>query len=249
MHRDRLPRYAPTPPFQFSLGTLLGVVTGFAVFLAVAVQLGFGAFLLFIWITSLFVMWVSERFARPAGYLFWGGALVMLLFYLVPAVQPARTGGRRPQCVNNLKQLALGLQEYADACKCFPPAYIADEQGRPMHSWRVLVLPYIEGKALYDRYDFSEPWDGPHNRQLAKEMPAVFHCPQDGPAGGTTTSYMAVVGPETIWPGSKPMPLGKIRDGLSNTIILVEVADSGVNWMEPRDVPFSAIQAGINPPQ
>jgi prepilin-type processing-associated H-X9-DG protein len=187
-----------------------------------------------------------------ARVLFVGGVLCLGTSLLWPRVgsAPAR---RRSQCVDNLKLLALGLQEYVDVYKCFPPAYIADEQGRPVHSWRVLVLPYIEQKALYDQYDFNEPWDGPNNRELARQMPDVFHCPSDEPLGGAQndkpTSYVAVVGSETLWLGSETMPLGEIRDGLSNTILLVEVTNSGIPWTEPRDLPSSAIQAGINPPQ
>jgi hypothetical protein len=187
---------------------------------------------------------VKEWVAR---FVFVGGLLFMAAWLLKPGVG-SLPAVRRERCTNNLKQLALGLQEYAAIYNCFPPAYVVDEQGRPMHSWRVLVLPYVDGKAIYDRYDFSEPWNGPRNRELANEMPAAFHCPSDGLGDGTTTSYVAVVGPETLWPGSDTVPLHEIVDGLSNTILLVEVADSAINWMEPRDLPFSAVQTGINPP-
>jgi prepilin-type processing-associated H-X9-DG protein len=111
-------------------------------------------------------------------------------------------------------------------------------------------LPYIEGKALYERYNFDEPWDSPNNRLLANEMPDAFRCPSDALGVRTTsTSYVAVVGPETTWPGSQPMSLDTISDGWSKTILLVEVANSGIDWMEPRDLPFSSIHAGINPKQ
>ena len=55
---------------------------------------------------------------------------------------------------------------YEDEHGCFPPAYVADASGRPMHSWRVLILPYLDQQQLYDQYDFSEPWNGPNNQQL-----------------------------------------------------------------------------------
>ena len=100
--------------------------------------------------------------------------------------------------------MGVALLTYHDTYGSFPPAYIADDQGRPMHSWRVLILPYLEEKSLYDRYDFSEPWDGPDNSQLAAEMPKVYRCRSDSCSlSPTDTSYLAVVGDGTIWPGAK----------------------------------------------
>ncbi len=237
----------PEQPFQFSLFTMLATVTWLSALLAAGAALGALGVAAVVWISSIFVMANSKRFLKPARWVCLGSLLMGLIVLIIPAVQ-APQHVSRPRCANELKYLALGLLEYADAHTCFPPAYVADEQGRPMHSWRVHILPYIEEKALYAQYDFSEPWDGPHNRLLASRMPRGFHCPRDGPEGGTTTSYVAVVGPETVWPGSDSMPLRMIKDGMSNTIILVEVANSGINWMEPRDLPFSAVARGINSP-
>ena len=66
---------------------------------------------------------------------------------------------------NNLRQIALALQSYHQANGCFPPAYVADKNGKPMHSWRVLILPYLGFDDLYKAYDFTEPWDGPNNKK------------------------------------------------------------------------------------
>jgi prepilin-type processing-associated H-X9-DG protein len=169
-------------------------------------------------------------------------------FLLLPAVN---SGGSpiRSQCTNNLKQIGLGLQNYADVYRCFPPAYTTDAAGKPMHSWRVLILPFIEQQALYKRYDFNEPWDGPNNSLLAKEMPIVFHCPADKANPGTLTDYVAIVGPETIWQANRGATFDEVTDGSSNTIAVVEATGLGVNWMEPRDLPFSAVANGINPKQ
>ncbi|MEZ6114117.1 MAG: DUF1559 domain-containing protein [Pirellulaceae bacterium] len=83
---------------------------------------------------------------------------------LLPAVQTAREAARRSQCSSNLKQIELALHNYHDTFKSFPPAYIADANGRPMHSWRVLILPFMEQRELYDQCRFDEPWDGPNNQ-------------------------------------------------------------------------------------
>ncbi|HUY93010.1 MAG TPA: DUF1559 domain-containing protein [Pirellulales bacterium] len=176
-----------------------------------------------------------------------GGVLIALL---LPAVQAAREAARRSQCSNNLKQIGLALQNYADVYKEFPPQYLADENGKPMHSWRVLILPYMEQQALYDQYDFNEAWDGPHNSQLAAQMPAVFRCPSDPvtATGGTITSYVGVSGPGTIFDGPKSANFANITDGLSNTLAVVEFAGGGVHWMEPRDLDASQLSGIVSPP-
>ncbi|MCH5377127.1 MAG: DUF1559 domain-containing protein, partial [Planctomycetes bacterium] len=162
-----------------------------------------------------------------------------LLMCLLPAVQAAREAARRYMCVNNLKQISLALLNYHDDYRCFPPAYVADADGKPMHSWRVLILPYIEERSLYDQYDFSEPWDGPNNRKLLSKMPHVYACPSQ-PRGTNdpaafATSYVAVVGPRTAWPGVKSTKVADITDGTSNTIMVVELSGQQIPWMEPRD--------------
>ena len=84
--------------------------------------------------------------AALVGVVLCGGILTALL---LPAIQAAREAARRASCSNNLKQINLALLNYENAHKCFPPAYIPDEDGTPMHSWRVLILPYLEQNALY----------------------------------------------------------------------------------------------------
>jgi len=172
---------------------------------------------------------------------------VVLVALLLPATQMARSGPRHP-CLNNLHRVGIALGNYHARHLCYPPPYVADAQGRPLVSWRVLLLPYLERKDLYDQWKkhSDEPWNGPHNSKLSKTVLELFHCPSDtGPP--TETSYVAVVGHDTIWPGTGKVNDSKITDGLSNTLILVEVANSGINWMEPRDLDFGNRSPGINP--
>ncbi|MGH7195112.1 MAG: DUF1559 domain-containing protein [Candidatus Saccharimonadales bacterium] len=174
------------------------------------------------------------------------GVAVLFVALMIPVVQNARESARRSSCNCNLKQIGLALQTYADVYKCYPPAYITDERGNRMHSWRVLLLPFMEQKPLYDRYDFSEPWNGPNNRQLAAYMPPVYSCPSDDGRGSGEVSYLAVTGPGTVWPGSRCTGWGDIKDGTSNTICIAEAVGSGIHWMEPRDLPFEALAKGVN---
>ena len=159
---------------------------------------------------------------------------VVLVALLLPTVQPARSG-RRNTCMNNLHQIGLALSSYHAWHGCYPPAYVADAQGRPLESWRVLLLPYMDNRPLYDQWKQhrNEPWNGPQNSKLSQTVLEFLHCPSDtGPI--TDTSYVAVVGPGTIWPGTVQVGNSQITDGTSNTLVLVEVTNSGINWMEPR---------------
>ncbi len=164
--------------------------------------------------------------------------LLVLVALLLPAVAAAREAAPRSQCANNLRQIASALHNYHDTYECFPPAYVCGKDGRPMHSWRVLILPHLECDALYKQYDFSEPWDGPKNRLLAENMPSVYRCPSAEKRRDNRppmTSYVVVTGPGTLWPGTESRRFADCRDGTANTLLVVELADSDIHWMEPRD--------------
>jgi hypothetical protein len=179
------------------------------------------------------------------------GGVAMLFFaaVIVPALSSGRSAGRRTQCLNNIRNIAFALHNYSAEYGSLPPAYIADGSGRPMHSWRVLILPYLDRSDIYSLYHFDEPWDGPENSKLHELVVDVFACPEDGSRSKPTdTSYVAVVGPETIWPGESGMKLDYVADGLAHTILVVEVAKSGIHWMEPRDLNFSQMAKTINAP-
>jgi len=164
------------------------------------------------------------------------GTLVAIVLFL-PVVQAPRGPHHQGYCMNNLHQIGLAVLTYEAQYHCFPPAYIPDKDGKPMHSWRVLILPNLQHKDLYQQYNFNEPWDGPNNRKLLAKRPNFFACPVDKNAGATTTSYVAVVGKNALWRAGKPRSLDELalHEGASNTVMLVEVANSGINWTEPRD--------------
>jgi len=167
------------------------------------------------------------------GLLICGGILAALL---LPAVQQAREAARRSQCKNNLKQIGLALHNYHDVYNSFPPAFVADENGNPMHSWRVLILPFIDEQALYAQYRFDEPWNGPNNSLLLNRMPIVFRCPSHGTPTDTNTAYAAVYGPNSVFQGSSSVAIRQILDGTSNTLAVGEVTAASIPWMQPLDV-------------
>ena len=172
-----------------------------------------------------------------------GGILVALMLPAIRAFQASnsfeaeRELTRRMQCSNNLKQIGLALLNYDSVNRCFPPAVFADNRGKPMESWRVAILPYLEQQALYEQYDPKQPWDSPQNRALGNIVLPTFRCPSDHGKIDTETNYVMIVGKDTL--GGTPNEAVKIRDiidGTSNTIMVVEVSGLGINWEEPRNV-------------
>ena len=117
-----------------------------------------------------------------------------------------------------------------------------------MHSWRVLLLPFLGQQELYADYNFAEPWDSPNNRRLLTRRPGVYAFPGDDSDGGSITNYLAVVGPETIWPGAKSTKIKDVRDGTSLTIFVVENEGSGIQWTEPRDLDFTKFDLMLKDP-
>jgi prepilin-type processing-associated H-X9-DG protein len=155
---------------------------------------------------------------------------------------------RRAQCMNNLKQIGLALANYQDAFGSLPPAYIADADGRPMHSWRVLILPFLDQQRLYDQYNFREPWNGPNNSKLLDRMPSVFTCPSRNSYPTSLTSYVAITGPGTMFRGAGSSKFTDVSDGLDETITVVESLNIVVPWTAPTDLDVRTISLRINDP-
>src|SRR5262249_16289055 len=138
---------------------------------------------------------------------------------------------------------------YHSLYNAFPPAYIADENGKPMHSWRVLILPFIEQSTVYNQYDFREPWDGPNNIKLLNSMPNNLACPSRFPSPTNLTTYVAVTGPGTIFPDGSRTEIKDITDGTSNTLMIVEVANTDIPWTAPWDLDVRTMSFRINDPK
>lgn len=169
--------------------------------------------------------------------------LLVVIVLLLPSICAAREAARRMQCANQMKQLVLALLNYREINGCFPPAYIADKNGKSVHSWRVLILPYCEQIALSKQYSFKEPWDGPNNKKLLPSQINGWACPCDGDTwpAGPYINYVAVVGTNTAWSNGK---LQKLTDEQAKTtIMLVEVTGANISWSEPRDLDLDHLAA------
>jgi hypothetical protein len=161
-----------------------------------------------------------------------GGATAIV----VPVVATARSEAQRAQSEGHLKMLAVAILSYHEEWGQFPPAVVKDSQGKPLYSGRVLLLPYLEQQSLYDAWNLSQPWDSPQNLPLARTTLEYFHDPSAGKGRLSQTDYLFVTGRGTIFEDGPPIHLYDVTDGSSNTILMVEVKQSGINWAEPRDL-------------
>lgn len=181
---------------------------------------------------------ISERSPLPglgitqaepiAVALLWG---VRMDRSMATSSEPAQ----RMQSINNMKQILLAMHNYHADNKRFPPAYKADKDGKPLLSWRVLILPMIEYGELYDQFHLDEPWDSEHNKKLIAKMPPEYRSP-NSKAGEGKTNYLTVRGENTVFPGKQGVRIAEITDGTAFTIAIVEAADEkAVIWTKPDD--------------
>jgi hypothetical protein len=146
---------------------------------------------------------------------------------------------QQTRSIDNMKQIMLAIHNYHAARHEFPPAYSVDKSGKPLLSWRVLILPFMEGDTLGRQFHYNEPWDSEHNKKLLAQMPDIYKAPGSKVAGQWKTNYLAVRGKDTVLSGDKPNSFASIRDGSSSTIITVEVSDArAVEWTRPDDFQY-----------
>jgi hypothetical protein len=173
--------------------------------------------------------------ATTMGAVYVSGVLVALL---LPAVQASREAARRSQSMNNVKQILLAMLNHHDARKSFPAHANYSADGKPLLSWRVHILPYLEQQALYNQFHLDEPWDSEHNKQLIAQMPLVYLDPSSGLSSGEgRTHYLGVKGPGMVFNGTKDgVSLREIKDGTSNTIAVLQVNNArAATWTKPDD--------------
>jgi len=148
------------------------------------------------------------------------------------------------QSRNNLKQIALALHNYESANGHFPPAAICSRRGKPLLSWRVAILPYIEQDNLYRQFKLDEPWDSEHNLKLANVAIKTFCLPGTDDAKNYTTHYQVFTGKTPAFDLTRPRRIIDFTDGTSNTFLIVTAAKP-VPWTKPDDLVFD--DAKTNP--
>jgi uncharacterized protein (TIGR03067 family) len=143
----------------------------------------------------------------------------------------------KAQSENNLKQIGLAMHTFHDTYQQLPKNAIYSKDGKPLLSWRVAILPFIEENPLFMEFRQNEPWDSPHNKKLLAKMPKVYEPVLGKPKQPYSTYYQVFTGPGTVFEGEKKLGIRDILDGTSNTILVVEAGEA-VPWTKPQDLPF-----------
>ena len=160
----------------------------------------------------------------------------LLIALLLPAVRSAGPAAHRAQCLNNLKQIALAMHNYADTYGTLPPAYTVDADGKPLHSWRTLLLSYLEQKPLYDRLDLSKPWNDPVNKEAYDSDLPCFKCPT-ADLKPCHTTYLVVMAQNGCFRPGEGLAFSEIADNHSLTLLVVDALPKRqVHWMSPTDI-------------
>jgi hypothetical protein len=182
----------------------------------------------------------------------------LLLTAFESVVKQMRGAAESSAAANNLRQLALAMQNYHNAMGRFPVGIRHPQTGQPLLSWRVELLPYLEQRELFKEFHLTEPWDSPHNKALLAKMPKVFEIPERKAAPGRTFFQVFTTAPGLPYaptngapfpdpmlkapPGQQvPAPrLTSFTDGTSNTILIAEAGDA-VEWTRPADIPYRPV--------
>ena len=191
------------------------------------------------------------------------GLIACFIAFILPFIQNVRDAARFAYCNNKLKQISIALQNYHDNYGEFPPAYSVDKSGKPLHSWRTILLPYLCGNKVYDQLRLDEPWNSPHNLAIFKKndlsdpedsfhprLP-FYQCPSSPPERNASyTSYAMVVGPGCAFDGPNKCQRDNLVNGTNNTIIIVETT-APIRWYEPKDIDVETLNKqtpGEEPP-
>ncbi|WP_165225224.1 DUF1559 family PulG-like putative transporter [Aquisphaera insulae] len=187
------------------------------------------------------------------GCLLWVGnlwitaILGLLLAVILPIFNAARPGPHgRLICDHNLRMIALALTQYRAIHGALPPACTLDANGRRLHGWRTLILPYLDEKGRYDQIDLSKPWDDPVNLRWSEPTPFAYRCPMAPDRPGMTT-YLATTAPDGCLIPGKPRRPAEITDRPGETVMVLEAGkENAVPWMAPVDADLPLV-LGLSP--
>jgi hypothetical protein len=234
------------PTHQFTLRTLLWAIGLLALILAPIANFGAQAIAPSLYIACVIALLIKLYRSEPKPALRWLLVLSVAILagvsgsILLPAIGSYDVPPHH-RCGNSVRQMRVALDYYAkNHSGQYPSASIAGPDGRPWHSWRTQLLPYLGEQAFYDSYSWLEPWNGPNNRRLAQYWPKPICCSLEHKPPHTST-FVLVTGPGSAWGDGPPPTLSQLEKLPELTILMLEVKNTGIHWMEPRDLTIDQI--------
>ncbi len=201
---------------------------------------------------------VETPAARSAPVRWIAGAIVSLIIMACLVFAVIQIGSQsisrvaasrdRSMSIRNLQRIAEALNAYAADHGSYPPVATTDDSGRSLHSWRVLILPYLGEEILYNEIDLSVAWDDPINTNVARRMPSVYQHPNASQHNlDYQSGYHLVTGPGTLFPVSGPLGPADIVDDPAQTIVVIEAKPTVLSglWTEPVEVDYDKMQGNI----
>lgn len=137
-----------------------------------------------------------------------------------------------------LRQIGLAMFNYQASLGRFPPAATRSADGKPLYSWRVELLPYLEQDKLYREFNRKEAWDHPHNKPLVDRMPDIYALDATDPGFAKGhTRFQVLQAKGGVFDGDKATTLAEMTDGTSNTLLMVEGGEP-IEWTRPDELRF-----------
>lgn len=193
--------------------------------------------------------WVGWAAASLVTLLIVGSLLFAAIRFGGRTMSTLANSREQTASIRNLEKVAAALNSYAADQGTYPPPFTVDSQNRKLHSWRVLLLPYLGEEDLYNEFDLNLAWDHPVNQTIATyQMPSVYQHPSGMTAGRfNQCAYYYVVGNETLFPSRGPLGPDDILDDPAQTILVTEGSPkmNTMSWIEPVELDFSQMQGRI----
>lgn len=171
----------------------------------------------------------------------------VMLFGLWPTFKGLKERRDAIACMSNLQRIATALNAYAADQGTYPTPVVMDAAGKPLYSWRVLILPYLGEESLLANFKLNEAWDSPANSQLLAQCPDVYNSPGSG-SNSAFSNYVLITGAGTVFPTTGPLKPAQISDGLDRTLLVVETDNSMNDWSKPFDIDISKMSSRIGAP-
>jgi Protein of unknown function (DUF1559) len=184
--------------------------------------------------------WPAKLLGAFLTLLFIGCLATFIAMVFFPSAKNALGVRQRALGMSNAKQIADALNSYRVTYGSYPTPTVVDAAGKPLYSWRVLILPQLGYDSLYNAYQLDQSWDSPTNLNLMAQMPPVYACPGNINALAVQeTNFSLIIGPGTLFPPGKPVNPDQMLDKASETLLVVETTDGAFTWTQPGDISSS----------